>query len=235
MRFSRHSKTHRRANTRFAFGVAGWVAGLLLVVGCESRRLSEAVYGPSFSPKNVHRSSDQLAGELRRVAVLPVTCDLAQGDAEAGRELLQTILAEELGKTRKCELINVSPDKLRQYTGRKSWTGEEQLPANFFKTLRDELGCDAVLFCRVTQFQAYPPLAVGLSLKLVEAETAKLLWAVDEVFDAGEPTVVNAARRYQQAREPLPAALADSRVILISPRGFSRYAASSLLATLPER
>jgi len=280
MRSIRQLKTNRRRTTRIAVRApcnsaspaAGrpwriyctgratvWVAGLLLVVGCKSLRLSDAVYGPSYTPQNVHRSSERLASEVRRVAVLPVTCDSTQSDGEAGRDLLEMVLGEELGKTRKCELLKISPDQLRQCTGRLAWTGEERLPANFFKALRDEFGCDAVLFCRVTQFHAYPPLRLGLSLKLVQVQSLKskvqspapappdqtldfgletldslVVWAVDEVFDAGEPSVVNGARRYQQGRERLPASLADSCVILNSPRGFSRYAASTLLATLPD-
>ena len=214
---------------------SSWLIVLALVVGCKTPQVSDIVVGPSYSPKNVHRLNERLAKEVRRVAVLPLTCDNMQSEAESGWEMLEPVLREELGKTGKFELIPVPPEKVRQWTGHRTWTAEERLPADFFKLLRDEQGCDAVLFCRVTQFHAYPPLAVGLNLKLVQAETPKLLWAVDEVIDAAEPCVVNGARRYQQAQEQLPASLADSRSILNSPRGFGRYAASAMFATLPER
>jgi hypothetical protein len=79
------------------------------------------------------------------------------------------------------------------------------------------------------------PLAVGLQFKLVDARLLHLLWVADEVIDAAEPSVVNGARRYQQAQEQRSLALADSRSILNSPRGFSHYAARTLFATLPER
>lgn len=208
---------------------------MLLVTGCKLPRISDTVIGESYQPQNVHRSSDWLTSNIRRVAVLPVTCDATQNQVEAGRDLLELVLPEELGKTKRFELIPVPPEKLRQWTGRPTWTAEEQLPVDFFKTLRDELGCEAVLFCRVTQFHAYPPLVVGMQLKLVDVQFSQLLWVVDEVIDAAEPSVVNGARRYQQAQEQLPATLADSRSILNSPRRFSRYAASTVFATLPER
>ncbi len=210
-------------------------ATLVLFAGCKMPRLTDTVIGPSYTPQNIHRFSESLTSEIRRVAVLPVTGDLTQQQIGAGRDLLNRILPEELGKTRKFELIPVTPETLRQWTGRTSWTAEERLPADFFKRLRDELGCEAVLFSRVTQFHAYPPMAVGLQLKLVDAQFAEPLWAADEVIDAADPTVVNGARRYQQAQDQMPAALADSRSILNSPRRFSHYAASTLLATLPER
>jgi hypothetical protein len=211
------------------------VASFLLVAGCNTPRIADTVAGPSYRPQNVHCFSDRLAFDIRRVAVLPVTGDAAPHEIEAGRDLLGPILSDELGKTKKFELIPVSPEKLRQWTGRTSWAAEERLPADFFKMLRDELGCEAVLFCRVTQFHAYPPLAVGLQFKLVDARLLHLLWVADEVIDAAEPSVVNGARRYQQAQEQRSLALADSRSILNSPRGFSHYAARTLFATLPER
>jgi hypothetical protein len=209
--------------------------GVMFLTGCNTLQLSDRVIGPDYSPENVHRMSGRLAPEVRRVAVLPVTFDARGVDAETGRATLEPVLYRELGKTKRFELISVSPEQLRHWTGRTAWTAEERLSVDLLKLLRDELGCEAVLFSRVTHFHAYPPLVVGLNLKLVDAEHPKFLWAVDEVFDAADPSVVNGARRYQQRQEQLPAALADSHSILNSPSRFGHYAASALFATLPER
>jgi hypothetical protein len=213
------------------------VALLLLIVGagCKTTRLAEPVLGPGYQPQNVYHSFKQLPISIRRVAVLPTTCDATRSDVQSGRDLLAPVIAEELGKTKKFEIITVAPEQLRAWTGRSDWRAEEPLPPNLLKLLRTELGCDGVLFSRLTQYRAYPPLAVGLSLKLVEIEPTEFLWAADEIFDASEPAVVNSARRYQQTREQLPAALADSRSILNSPSGFGRYAAQSVFQTLPAR
>ena len=63
----------------------------------------------------------------------------------------------------------------------------------------------------------------------------RILWSVDEVFDASLPAVANAARRYAQAHpEPSPP-LGDSRRVLNSPRRFGHYTASAIWQTLPER
>jgi hypothetical protein len=51
------------------------------------------------------------------------------------------------------------------------WTGAESMPTNFFPTLQRRTGCDAVLFCELTEFKAYPPLVMGWRFKLVDVRT----------------------------------------------------------------
>lgn len=208
---------------------------LSLVVGCKTARLTDPVTGAGYRPENIYVSYKQLPVGLRRVAVLPPTCDSTKSDLVAGVDSLTAVITEELGKTKKFELVFVTPEQLRAWTGRSSWQAEETLPARLLENLHDQLDCDAVLFSRLTQYRAYPPLAVGFSFKLAEVEQAELVWVADEIFDASEPSVVNSARRYQLTREHLPSSLSDSRSILNSPSGFGRYAASSIFQTLPVR
>lgn len=216
-----------------------WVVSLFTVLGlgcgCKTARLSDPVAGTGYKPDNVYRALKQLPVSIRRVAVLPPTCDAAQSDLISGLDTLSSVITEELGKTKKFELVTVTPEQLRAWTGRTTWQAEETLPANLLQNIHEQLGCDAVLFSRLTQYRAYPPLAVGFSFKLAEVERAELVWVVDEIFDASEPSVVNSARRYQLTREQLPSSLADSRSILNSPSGFGRYAANSVFQTLPAR
>lgn len=208
---------------------------LTFLSGCKTASLSDPVTGSGYQPKNYYRSLGQLPVNIRRVAVLPTTCDGHISDVQHGRDLLEPVIAEELAKTKKFEVIVVTPDQLRAWTGRNSWRAEESLPADFLKTLKRALECDAVLFGRLSQYRAYPPLTVGFSFKLADVHTGDFLWAADEVFDSSEPSVVNSARRYQLMREQLPASLADSRSILTSPGSFGRYAANSVFQTLPAR
>lgn len=209
--------------------------GVLALAGCEALPMRELITGPSYQPHNVHRSEPYLPIRVRRVAVLPLTADEQQADTDAGQTALQPVLRDELGRTGKFELVFITREQLRQWTGRPNWSASDKLPPDFFKTLRAEFGCDAVLFCRLTRYQAYPPLAVGWHLKLVDAQKPRTLWAVDEIFDAGDPKVVAGARRFQQRQPSASPVLADSRSILSSPRQFGHYTASVVLATLPER
>jgi hypothetical protein len=203
--------------------------------GCKTQRMAEPVVGAGYQPENVYHSFGQLPVSIRRVAMLPMTSATAASELAYGRQVLEGVLLEELGKTKKFELVAVTPEQLRVWTGQPAWSAEETLPAHLLKMLKEELGCEAVLFSRLTQYRAYPPLAVGFSLKLADVDTAEFVWAVDEIFDASEPDVVNGARRYQLTREQLPPSLADSRSILNSPSGFGRYAARSVFRTLPDR
>lgn len=215
----------------FAFALAVMAS----VSGCKTATLSDPVTGVGYRPQNYYRSLGNLPVNIRRVVVLPMTCNEGSTDLDYGRDLLENVVVEELAKTKKFEVITVTPEQLRVWTGKTSWKAEEILPADIFKKIRSATECDAVLFCRVTQYRAYPPLTVGFSFKLVEAASAEFVWAADEVFDSSEPSVVNSARRYQLTREQLPASLSDSRSILNSPGGFGRYAASSVFQTLPAR
>ena len=211
------------------------LAVLVLSAGCKTASLSDPVTGSGYKPQNFYRSWGHLAVNIRRVAVLPATCDDAISDVQHGRDQLEPVIMEDLAKTGRFEVITVTPEQLRVWTGRVSWRAEEPLPADFLKVLKRALECDAVLFSRVSQYRAYPPLTVGFSFKLVDVETGNFVWAADEVFDSSEPSVVNSARRYQLMREQLPPSLADSRSILNSPGSFGRYAANSVFETLPAR
>jgi len=177
---------------------------------------------------NVYRAEAKLPAQLRRVAVLPLP-------AGSGRELLESVLSRELAQRRLVEVVPVSAEWLRQATGRAEWLATDELPVDFFQRIRAGTGCDAVLFVRVTEFQPYPPLQVGWNVRLVECESARTVWAVDEVFAAGDPAVAAAARRYHAARLRTVPALASSDGMLLSPRWFGQFAAHAVVGTMPGR
>ena len=206
-----------------------------LLAGCATIPLSDSVTGPSYQPSNFSRVNAKLPGQLRRIALLPLTTRFADFDTETGRDQLQPLLAAELAKTKAFELVVVTPQQLRQWTGRPGWTPEEKLPEKFFDRLRESAGCDGVLFCQLTLYRPYKPIAIGWSMRLVEIQGLKSWWSVDEVFDAGSPAVVNAARRYGQSHLEQAPPLADSYSILSSPRRFGQYSLAAVFATLPER
>ncbi|GDY21327.1 hypothetical protein LBMAG56_26730 [Verrucomicrobiota bacterium] len=195
----------------------------------------DRVIGPSYRLSNVHvHPSDRLA-QVRRVVLLPMTLSDDASTSSAGRDTLQPLLISELGKTKHFEVIQLTSAQLKQWTGRAEWTAEDPIPPDALGRMREETAADAVLFARLTQFRAYQPIAVGWSLKLVSLVDARILWSVDEIFDAGEPTVVNAARRYYLEHQADDSALGDSRAMLNSPRRFGRYAAHATFASLPPR
>lgn len=206
---------------------------VFLGAGCALPDPDDVVLGPGFRPANVHVETRRLNPHLRRVAVLPLSSEVGGTPATDARESLETAFHSELKRTQRFETVWVGREDLQYLTGRADWAADDTLPPDFLKRLQEKYRCDAVLFVRLTRYEAYPPLAVGWQFKLVGCPTPQVLWAFDEVFDAREGAVVNSARRYQQSDRVPGKRPADSRIVLTSPRLFAAYTVHDALATLP--
>ncbi|MBC8096272.1 MAG: hypothetical protein H7Y43_10695 [Akkermansiaceae bacterium] len=206
---------------------------VLAFSGCRLLHPREVMIGKGYEPENIFSAAPVLPAELKRVLVLPLATDERVAALASGRETLDPVLTSELLKTRKFEVVRVTSEALRMKTGGVGWNGEEVLPENFFTVLQESFGCDAVLFCQLTTFRAYAPLAVGWRMKLVDVRSRQILWAGDEVFDAGQSAVKNGARRYQL--EHLPTVESGAWMMENSPRHFGQYTLAKLLDTLPVR
>jgi hypothetical protein len=92
-----------------------------------------------------------------------------------------------------------------------------------------------VFFAQLIRYHPYQPVAVGWKLALCQPGESKPVWAADEVFDAGDAEVANAARQYSGRQVYIEGPLDDPAAILGSPSRFGQYSLSALLATLPQR
>jgi hypothetical protein len=221
---------------------------VILLAGCRALPPLPAQVqdlGPVYHPSNIYRRANSLPPEVRRVAVLPLTTTTASSAyLQAGVETLEPLLYAELEKSKRFEVIPVTPQQMKQWTGQNGWRSDEQLPPDLFERVKAGTGCDAILFCQLTRYQPYPPLAVGWKFSLVQNPRnaasdgeihPQILWSADEVMDAGDPSVTTGARVYysQHLRNDAPSA--DPATMLSSPTRFGQYTLSTLLATLPER
>lgn len=191
--------------------------------------------GPRGEPRNVYRAAEALPPEMKRVAVLPVAVTPGDSALADGKTALEPVLCAELRKATRFEIVEVTAEQIRSLTGRNQCSAEDKLPPDFLKHLQAMTTCDAVLFCRLTHYRAYPPLIIGWDLKLVDVKTSNIFWAMDEVFDASNSLVNNAARYYALEQAPETSAPPDSRTIFNSPRRFGQFSASQTVATLPDR
>ncbi len=204
----------------------------LFASGCQStRQITD--YGPRYQPTNIVAVA-KLPKSVRRVALLPLGQHREGSALSEGAEHLSVVLETELRKMQAFEIVRVSPQQLLQWTGRSAWRADQALPTNLVSRVRAETGCDAVIFATLTAFRPYPPLAVGWDLRLVEIESQKVLWAVDEVLDAGAAPVARAAKDYSEA-QLYGGRAADDTTVLHSPQRFGQFAAATLAATLPPR
>jgi len=216
----------------------GWLPACVIcsfLAGCAIGTPRDLVRGKGYRPQNVYVDAAVQPKKIRRVVVLPLVCDEQNIALDEGRDELEPVLISELIKTKKFEVISSDSAFLKDRTSRPDWSSEEILPPEFFALLRENSGCDAVLFTRLTIFRAYPPLAIGWRARLVDAQTGRTIWAADEVFDGGEAAVESGARRHQLTEERGPAGAPNEWFVQNSPSKFGQYTAARLLATLPSR
>jgi hypothetical protein len=212
------------------------LAACALITGCHTVATpSDLVRGKGYKPENIYAESPALPKNIRRVVVLPLVCDENNAVMNDGRVSLEPVLVSELIKTKKFEVVTSDTGFLKNRAGRADWSSEEILSPDIFALLRENSACDAVLFARLTVFRAYPPLQIGWRLRLVNAETGRTIWAADEVFDGGEPSVKDGARRHQLIAERDPSGAPNEWFIQNSPEKFGQYTVASLFSTLPAR
>jgi hypothetical protein len=214
-----------------------WLAAALLAVcgilsGC-STVAPQA--GRGFEDPNVYKSAPALPADVRRVAVLPLAADDRYSDLAKGCEAFDPVLNAELIKTKKFEVVSVAPAVLQDCVGRVGWTGSEVLPPELLASLHETYGCDAILFCQLTEYRAYAPLAIGWRMKLVNVRTRQILWAGDELFDAREQPAPDRSHLFWLFPRSWIDKSTEGWEMETSPRRFARYTVARLLTTLPER
>ncbi len=208
---------------------------ILVGTGCAELRSPDAVVGPSYQVTNVFKAAAVLPTTVRRVAVLPVAADRHSLELQTAGETLAPLVAEELQRSGRFEVVLVTPERLSALTGLRELVMEREIPTNSLVRLKEAFACEAVLFSRVTQYRPYPPPSVGWRMKLVDCTSQAAIWAVDEVLDSGETAVQNAARRYETGRSPASPTLVDSRAILGTPERYARFTLNVLFNSLPSR
>jgi len=215
--------------------LTGVLAGMLgLGMGCASSRNGASASAQYGLPRNVYREAGRFPGEFKRVAVLPIVISGQDAVLENGRDALQPLFHSELISAARFETVTVSQEQCRQWTGRSSWSGQETLPRDFFERLREMTGCDAVLFCQLTRYRPYPPVAVGWRMQLVAVSPLRVWWAIDELFSSGDAVVADAARAYYRKHFAPPTG-SDPDSILATPRRFGQFTLTVLTESLPTR
>lgn len=236
--------TKHKTPTRGSGAVTRWRGGLQLLAcslvclaftGCRTTGLGLAAKSPQFRPDNIFKFSNLLDANVRRVAVLPLASVDSRTVLMDGCEALQPVILAELIKTKRFEVVCITPQMLRARTSREVWSAADTLPVDFFEILREVHGCDAVLFTELTEYRAYAPVAVGWRFRLVDARSKHPLWAGDELFDARRPEVAGAARRASGSTGMFGTPPGSDWAVLHSPRQFAAYTVAQMFDTLPVR
>jgi len=205
--------------------LAAWTTGCLSA-------LQRHPASPKIQLANVYRPP--VAGDLTRVAVLPLSGDVQP--AEALREMDKTFHAE-FNKPQVFEGVQIQRQEMEEIIHQDQISSVEPIPQELLRALEEKYGAEAVLFTDITYYRPYRPISISVRTKLVSLKTNEVLWAIDANFDSAEPGVAAAARAFSKLTEQNPVILkaSDSSGVLLSPQRFARFVAREIFATLPKR
>jgi hypothetical protein len=98
--------------------------------------------------------------------------------------------------------------------------------------IRRQLRCDAVLLGRVSHYQPYPHMQLGLYLRLLDLRDGKLVWGVDHVWDTTDKAVEDRIRRFFDRQMRSGWEPEHWSLVLKSPRAFRRFVAYETAGTI---
>jgi hypothetical protein len=208
----------------FALGV------VLALTGCAQFSLPQDEQ-PVYKPANF-RGDPKLPADLQRVAVLPAHGgNVVEPEPAAA---MDAVLIKALQRQVRFEVVAISREDLRQLFGTDSFASTDALPHGFLGKIAEKYGVDAILFTDLTVYQAYRPISLGFRAKLATARDTRLVWAFDEVFSAGQATMVTSVRNYYREGDQT-APVDPTPAVLQSPIRFGAVAADLMFKTLPLR
>jgi len=206
--------------------------------GCKTASIKNpgTVIGPFHKPANYNLANGVMPVDMRRVALLPMTSAMNTVEHQSGRQVLQKFMQAEIAKSGLFEVVYVPETKMGQLTGKPAWRMIDELPVDFIEQITREYDCQGVLFSHLTVYQPYPPLSIGWRMGLVhlspESNNGSVVWELDDVFNAGQKSVINSAKR-NAIKNGLSDPELDAELgLLNSPRRFGQYTAEAVVATM---
>ena len=205
----------------------------LLLGGCQGSvhrydARHDTTLGKKREVRNVHQQ-DALPGHLRRVALLP----LHRGDYDhIEMDTIRQNFLQELLKRNLFEVVQVTPEEMEDLFGEPSFSSVGYLPTKLLGKLHDVYAIDGVMLIDISYYRAYQPVGLGVRAKLLDGHTGDIAWASDAVFDAANPEVSNAARKYFKTESLNRFPLTETRNVLHSPARFSKYVADAVFETI---
>lgn len=205
---------------------------VLLLSSCRKFKEDEVVArAEPFKPTNIY-PIERLPQNITRVALLPCFYKDSSSDL---LDYCDELFYNELSQERIFEIVQITPKQLKNFIGKERVSSISNLPANFLRKIKAETQSTGILFIDLDSYRPYRPMSLGVRAKLVDLQTGEFLWAIDEIFDAGNAGVIIAASAYQERSQVRALSERTKGSVLHSPRVFTKYVASSIFATLPKR
>ena len=175
---------------------------------------------------------ERLPPYFNRVVVLPV---FTRDQDSPLLEFADQVFQQELIQEKIFETIHLPPDKMKEIFGAKRVSSVDPLPNNFLSRLEFETQANGVLFIEILSYRPYRPISLSVRSKLVDIKTGELTWAVDEMIDAGHASVQVSAQQFQSNSQDRALSQKTQGSAIQSPRVFTKFAASMIFDTLPNR
>jgi len=217
----------RRSLVAFAIGVIA-----ILHSGCGSVHTFNEKHDTTFGKKaetvNVFQDG-VLPSHLRRVAFLPIYKGRFDHVDMAG---IEENFAAELSKRNLFEVVVVTEETMKDLFEKGRFSSIENLPTKIVSQLHSVYAIDGIMLVDVNHYNAYQPVGLGVAAKLFDGRTGRLVWSADHLFDASNPAVSNAARKYYKTESTIQYPLHETQTVLHSPTRFSKFVANSIFASI---
>jgi hypothetical protein len=174
----------------------------------------------SYDPRHFSTFIDPGLDPVRRIAVLPGERGAAVGRSAA---TLDEVLPRSFRELARFEVVTLDEETRRRFFGHASLASASVDPDGL-RRLRAEYRVDAVLLCRVEQFQSYDPISIGLVAHLVDCRDGGVLWSVTGQWDGNVALIQEDVRDWWDDRigdDHLR--LGGWRTALSTPSLFARY------------
>lgn len=180
---------------------------------------------PEPPPVSFFRAPETVSPWVRRVLVLPIECE--GNPAAAAR--FRVALAAELQAAGLFEVVAPPVDACLPAPCHPPSSG--RFDESFLAEMARLWQVDAVMYARLTDYHAYWPPRIGVTLHLVEVREATCLASVDGMWDARD-AATGAHAAFEQTTQTASAVLCDPELVLLSPRYYENYVACQVTAAL---
>jgi hypothetical protein len=171
---------------------------------------------------------DFVSYTIRRVGLIPLAG--RQLEIEQ-REFLQDALASELTHGSPFEIVVLDETDLEEVPQSEPSRRGSFRPATVLALAR-RYNLDAVLVGTVTDYQAFAPQRLGLSIDLVGVETGIPIWSAEVMLDASHKPVQESMAAWRESKRASDNTTESIDVYMLSPRRFAQFAASQIARVL---
>ncbi|MBK6939975.1 MAG: hypothetical protein IPH13_07185 [Planctomycetes bacterium] len=213
------------------------IGALLALVAPGCKTLKRELGIPDLSPAppelpapTAYRDGTVDFAAVRRVLALPLYDESEQGDATT---LLSRTLGEELSRLRRFDVVVPSSSDASLKSGEAPHR-LGQVPIQSIIELGRRYSVDAVVFGTISEYRPYAPPRVALKLSLVDTQTGRVLWQVDDFIDASDARTAHSMRKFFDGVIDDQNTEFGDELLVTSPEMFARYALRRSARTLLE-